>query len=287
MKRPLEWLTLLAVLAMGAWYVFDGARQREQPPGEPALALPGDAQLVPPQPAPDAAATTAEAGAAPTPETAETSVAASAATAEYPLEETPSRVPLPPLADSDGDIRAALAELLPPEAFAESFQIEQIARKFVVSVDNLTAGRLPLQQRLLKPLGGTMLVVGDDEALTLDPANFSRYDALVARITALDATALVRLYRLFYPLLQEAYEALGYPGKYFNDRLVAVIDHLLEARPLELPVQLVQPKVAYRFADPSLEAASVGHKALYRIGPTHLATVQAWLRDVRAQLVRD
>lgn len=279
MKRFFDWLTLIAVIATGVWYTVDWIRQR--PASPPPLILPGDAQLLPPPAAPavDDVTTGDEQVSASPP-------AAPAPTAEFPLAETPSRVPLPALADSDGEIRAALAELLPPEAFAESFQIEQIARKFVVSVDNLTAGRLPLQQRLLKPLGGPLRVVGDDDTLTLDPANDARYDALVTRITALDATALVRLYRLFYPLLQEAYEALGYPGKYFNDRLVAVIDHLLEARPLTPPIRLIQPKVAYRFADPALEAASVGHKALYRIGPAHLATVQAWLRDVRAQLVR-
>ncbi len=29
-------------------------------------------------------------------------------------------------------------------------------------------------------------------------------------------------------MLQQTYEELGYPGEYFNDRLVAVIDHLLQ-----------------------------------------------------------
>ena len=37
----------------------------------------------------------------------------------------------------------------------------------------------------------------------------------------------VALYARLYPLFQQAYEELGYPGRYFNDRLVEVIDDLL------------------------------------------------------------
>ena len=37
------------------------------------------------------------------------------------------------------------------------------------------------------------------------------------------------LYLHFYPLFQQAYQSLGYPNGYFNDRLVATIDNLLAA----------------------------------------------------------
>ncbi|HQU43635.1 MAG TPA: DUF3014 domain-containing protein, partial [Pirellulales bacterium] len=43
-------------------------------------------------------------------------------------------------------------------------------------------------------------------------------------------------------------------GKYFNDRLVSVIDHLLAAPEPAGPVALVQPKIIYKFADPQLES---------------------------------
>jgi len=272
MRRTVELLSVLAGLAFLGWFGLDWYRQR-QPTTLPMNELPGDAQLVPAMPSP------------PRPDDPVTAPADAAdAEIEYPVQVPTSVVPLPPLADSDGQIRAALSEILSPETYAEFFQIEGIARKFVLSVDNLTAGKLSLQHRLVKPLAGRFVVAGTDENFTLDPTNYARYDAIVRLVTALDTVALTRLYRLFYPLLQQAYEDLGYPGRYFNDRLVAVIDHLLAATPPATPVALVQPKVYYRFADADLEAASVGHKALMRIGPQHSSAVQQWLRSLRTRL---
>jgi hypothetical protein len=93
------------------------------------------------------------------------------------------------------------------------------------------------------------------------------------------------LYRRFYPLLQEAYEELGYPGQYFNDRLVAVIDHLLATPNVEEPIRLVHPSVMYKFADPKLESLSAGQKAMLRIGRENAAAVKAKLRAFRAEIV--
>ena len=46
---------------------------------------------------------------------------------------------------------------------------------------------------------------------------------------AIDARKLVAVYSRFYPLFQRAYRELGYPNKYFNDRLIEAIDDLLAA----------------------------------------------------------
>jgi len=64
----------------------------------------------------------------------------------------------------------------------------------------------------------------------LSDGNFERYAPLVRVVQATDVKALVLVYERLYPLYQQAYEDLGYPGKYFNDRLVEVIDHLLQRR---------------------------------------------------------
>jgi len=87
-------------------------------------------------------------------------------------------------------------------------------------------------------------------------------------------------------LFQQAYEDLGYPGRFFNDRLVEVIDHLLAAPEPQGPIQLVQPKVFYQFADARLEDLSAGQKLLIRMGPANERSLKAKLRDLRAELVR-
>jgi len=70
------------------------------------------------------------------------------------------------------------------------------------------------------------------------------------------AASSPRVYLRFYPLFQQAYQDLGYPNGYFNDRLVKVIDVLLATPQIAGPIELVRPKVMYAFADPTLESAA-------------------------------
>ena len=86
-------------------------------------------------------------------------------------------------------------------------------------------------------------------------------------------------------MLQESYLRLGYPDGYFNDRAVAVIDHLLTTpEPIEA-IYLVRPHVLYQFADAELEALSSGQKLLLRMGADHTATIKKILSDLRALIV--
>src|SRR5262249_50512589 len=120
--------------------------------------------------------------------------------------------------------------------------------------------------------------------LVLDPGNSVRYEALVGVMERIDAHALAEQYRRYYPLFQQAYRELGYPGGHFNDRLVEVIDHLLEAPEPKGPIHLVVTHVLYEYADPQLEDLSAGQKALVRIGPANEAKVKAKLRELRAEI---
>ena len=83
----------------------------------------------------------------------------------------------------------------------------------------------------------------------------------------LDIKQLTALYFHFYPLFQQAYQSLGYPNGYFNDRLVVTIDNLLATPDVNGPISLVRPNVMYQYADPKLEKLSAGQKLLVRMGP--------------------
>ncbi len=74
---------------------------------------------------------------------------------------------------------------------------------------------------------------------------------------------------------------LGYPKGYLNDRVVEVIDHLLDTPTVEGPIRLLRPHVLYTFSDPALEALSSGQKMLLRIGDDHAARVKQALRQFR------
>ena len=121
----------------------------------------------------------------------------------------------------------------------------------------------------------------EDDGNLLIPPNCPTLDG--SDIDAVKALAVV--YERLYPLFQHAYEDLGYPGKYFNDRLVEVIDHLLQTPEVAAPIPLLQPRVFWEYADPALENRSAGQKLLIRMGPQNARIIKAKLREFRAQIV--
>ena len=88
----------------------------------------------------------------------------------------------------------------------------------------------------------------------------------------------------FYPLFQQAYEELGYPDRYFNDRLIEIIDHLLSTPIIKEDIKLVRPKVYYQFTDTKLEELSAGQKILIRIGSKNALQVRERLNSLRKLL---
>jgi hypothetical protein len=198
---------------------------------------------------------------------------------QHPLPSAPAAAsePLPELNDSDRAFSAAagapLALYLVPE---------NIIRHIVVTVDNLPRQKVAVDKRPVVPTPGTFVADGDELHATLDPQNFKRYVPLVEMIRKADMQRLAAVYLRFYPLFQKAYEDLGYPTGYFNDRLVKVIDILLAAPQLAGPIDLVRPNVMYRFADPHLEALPAGQKVLVRMGPENAAAIKAKLMELRA-----
>ena len=192
--------------------------------------------------------------------------------------------PLPPLADSDGPLGAAVAALLRAPALPDLFYPDRLARRWVATIDNLPREQVALDVRALRPPGGPLAVRGEDATLAIAPDNTARYARYMTLLAAVDPAQAAAMYRRFYPLLQEAYEELGYPGQYFNDRLVAVIDHLLATPDVGEPIKLVHPSVMYKFADPKLESLSAGQKAMLRIGRENAAEVKSKLRAFRAEI---
>src|SRR3954470_3784533 len=183
-----------------------------------------------------------------------------------PLPATPSpERPLPPLKASDDAVREGLAGALPASAM-ERLVLEGFVRRAVATIDNLPREQFAQRLSPVIAVPGLPLVTGREETLAWSADNAARYAPYMAALDAVDTGRLVDFYLRYYPLFQEAYVELGYPKGYFNDRLVAVIDHLLGAPAVEGPIPLAQPKVLYEFANPELQGLSAGRKVLVRIG---------------------
>ncbi|MFQ5642316.1 MAG: DUF3014 domain-containing protein [Thiogranum sp.] len=196
--------------------------------------------------------------------------------------------PLPALDDSDDTLRQDLYTLAARQVLDSLLNLNHIIRRFVVTVDNLPRRQLANSKyRSNQAIRGRLLVEQDSLGLYLSERNFARYDAFIELLESMNSDRLLALYVHYYPLIQAAYEDLGYPSAYFNDRLIDVVDHLLEAPDSGGRISLVRPRVLYKFVDPELETLSAGQKVLVRIGPRNAARVKSKLRELRQALTRE
>lgn len=200
---------------------------------------------------------------------------------------------LPALTDADAHVTQALDALLGNSAMAQFVQTDGLVRRFVATVDNLAREQAPARIWPVQPTMGkfTINALGDGEAIALD--NGARYGPLVQWIEAVDLKSATALYARLYPLFQQAYEELGFPQRYFNDRLVAVLDHLLQAPEPSGPIYVTltdvrgdvpstRPWVRYEFVDPNLQALSSGQKIMVRVGLVNERRLKKRLRELRA-----
>lgn len=203
----------------------------------------------------------------------------------HPVEAVDSQgEPLPELAESDGAFGDALAALL-GRNLPRFVYLDDMLHRIVATVDNLPRDYVAPKLQPVRPVSGILITANSGEDLALSPKNAERYGRYVRLADAVPTEAMVALYARFYPLFQEQYEKLGYPDKYFNDRLVEVIDHLLATPEVDRPLRLTQPRILYEFADPKLERLSAGQKILLRIGHANELKVKSKLREIRQALV--
>src|SRR5271170_2802326 len=202
-KATARFIAVLAVAAVGAWYWLVYRQPAVMPAAAPAGA-----------PAPAIANPVPAAGGA-----------------------------LPALDQSDASLTGALADLMGAGAVSQYLLTDNLVRRIVVTVDNLPRPKLAVEQRPVRPTAAPFLADGDDQHATVAAANAARYTAVMHVLGAVDVRQLAGVYLRYYPLFQRAYQDLGYPNGYFNDRLVKVIDDLLATPDPPEPIALVRPKV--------------------------------------------
>ncbi|MDO8263791.1 MAG: DUF3014 domain-containing protein [Gallionella sp.] len=200
--------------------------------------------------------------------------------------ETPPAAPaLPVLAESDSYMLDALAGLVGNKSLMKVFHTERIIHNIVATIDNLPSRRAPMSVMPVERAPGKFVTAGTESDPSISTKNAARYTPYVKIAEAVDAKKLVELYVRLYPLFQQAYEKLGYPKKYFNDRLIVALDNLLAAPDIKEPVRLVQPNVFYLFADPDLEERSIGQRILMRTGSKNEAIIKGKLREIKQELI--
>jgi hypothetical protein len=200
------------------------------------------------------------------------------------IDAPPLSPPLPALAASDNFTLDILADLVGNKSLMKFFHSERVIHNIVATIDNLPSNRAPMSVMPVEQAPGKFVTTGTKSELSISPENAARYTHYVRIADAINAKKLVEVYVRLYPLFQQAYEELGYPNKYFNDRLIETIDNMLETPVINEPIRLVQPNVLYQFADPDLEGHSMGQKILMRTGSKNEEKILAKLREIKLEL---
>jgi hypothetical protein len=263
-------IAVVLALGAGAWWYWQRTAAAEMPAAAASLpATAAAAEALPPQP-PEAI--------------------------RHPLTELPGTTTpaiAPEAENPDAVAAAGLGALFGEQELAAWLIPETLLRRLVATADNLSRNTRTESLRPLRAPAGPLVVQREmidatvgSERITLSEQNAARYDVPVALLMKTNVQQAATLYRQLYPLLQRAYEDLGYPDRYFNDRVVDTIDHLLATPEPAGPLLLEQPKVLYRFADADLEARSSGQKLLLRMGVAHAQAVKGKLREFRGQISR-
>jgi hypothetical protein len=211
----------------------------------------------------------------------------------YPLPEAPPStagkdapvIPLPALGESDPFTSDLLMQLFGESAWNQLLLSQHFIQRLVLIIDALPRKDLPMKHLPVRSPLGSFQTADKTGTEIIATENFSRYAPYVGLAEAVPPQRLAQVYLRIYPLLEEAYRDLGHPDAYFHDRMIEVLDHLLDTPQLQSPIPVVKHVTRYRYADPQLESLSSGQKILLRMGAENARRVENVLRQLRNQLV--
>ena len=192
-------------------------------------------------------------------------------------------ISLPPIAESDEYLRIELSDLIADELFSLVTK-SNLVEKIVATIDNLPRAYLAERMRPINIESEKFIVEaqGTLDGFILSEKNYERYNSLTDTLEVIDKNVLAEIYLRFYPLFQEVYQDLGYPDVYFNDRLIDVIDHLLDTPEVNDPIILHTPNNLYEYVHPEIESLSSGQKLLIRMGKRNTNRIKQFLIEFRA-----
>lgn len=203
-------------------------------------------------------------------------------------EPEPQVATLPNLNDSDTFLIEELRLIDGGSPILGHLVSDELIRKFVVMVENVSRGEFPEQNLpLLNPAEGmTVTELGSDFYL-IDEQSYQRFNGLVASMTNISTETAVEFYRRLQPLFREAFAELALRNSDFNDVLMLAIDNVINARSAPQPQQLIRPNLNYMYANPEIENYSTVEKLLLRLGPENTESLQRRLEFFKRRLELD
>jgi hypothetical protein len=192
-------------------------------------------------------------------------------------------MPLPPLSASDTFLSDLVSAISRHPAIVKWLATPGLIRAGVLAVVQVGDGRTPaVPLKALQPETRVQVTGGADGAL--DAQSYRRWEAAVRGLTSIEPAAAAQIYVNIKPLLDEAYQELGYPAGNFDDAVTRAIRVLAETTVAPEPPRLLRRPNYYEYEDPTLRAMVPVQKQFRLIGPDNRRQVMAWLRQFAAAL---
>ena len=214
----------------------------------------------------------------------------------------PEEDPLPALNDSDDWLKIKLSEITWRKELLTLIIDEDMIRRFVVFTDNFSQGIVAYEHSPFVLPKAKFAPEADSASFQTttqgqnaakikqnvwqwDENSGKRFSLYIDLLRSMDSENLIQWYMEVKPLIDEAYQELGYEDDFSNtlqDAITRVLD-------MELPkssMALIQPSVMYKFANPQLEALPDTDKLLLRLGKDNLLVIKSVLLELHEKLAQ-
>lgn len=284
-------IVAVIVIVLALWWLIPtqetSESQRQPVATEPAM-QPAEEQSVATQPKsePEPAETVVASEPEPVesePVSSDTESSVNTAEQQTATESEPKPEPKPELPELANSTPTVLQTLDSSGIEIQPLKSSQLVTDTVVIVDNLRNGSLVRDRTIVQRPDGRFKVLEIDGSLYIDEQSYRRYDALVDWFVSLDEEALVENYKLFKPLLAEAYANIGYPDAEFRGAMIEAINVLLDTPVPETLVEVNDDEVMYTFAKPSYENLPSAQKQLLRMGPDNIKRLKGKLTSLKQE----
>tara|TARA_R110000737_G_scaffold105727_2_gene138717 strand:- start:625 stop:1479 length:855 start_codon:yes stop_codon:yes gene_type:complete len=199
-------------------------------------------------------------------------------------------ITLPTLDESDSWFSTKLPTLTWRKELLKLVVTDDMIRRFVVFTDNFSQGTLAYEHApLIAPNAKfTALEQQTDNGVKWqwDESNARRFSLYVDLLRSMDSEMLIQWYVELKPLIDQAYEELGYPDQDFTEVLHSAITKVLDMEIPKVQPELERPSVMYKYKDESLESLDDAEKLLLRLGKENLLVIKSVLLEINEKLAR-
>lgn len=198
---------------------------------------------------------------------------------------------LPTLDESDAWLEEKLPTITWRKELLKLVIDDDMIRRFVVFTDNFSQGTLAYEHSpLIKPtasFSGREINENGQVVIKWDETSSRRFSLYVDLLRSFDSETLVNWYFELKPLVDEAYQELGYPDENFTDILQDAITKVLD---MEIPkerIELIRPSVMYQFKDEEIERLDDAEKLMLRLGKENLLVIKSILLEISEKIARE